>query len=176
MKVGSSMNRPISESRTELLLCGAAASSADCVSTVSNLLESSSCDSDFSERRFIRSIRVSTPTSCSPTMLGDDGGDVLPSPLGIFLGLVSLSLAGVTLSNSSLIPQENTKDDNEWKWANRTIAWTTSAKDQLSSPLLPRNRSQALEPRGVTALKKKLSLLQVYKVATLVPTRSLKLH
>ncbi|KYN11134.1 hypothetical protein ALC60_09579 [Trachymyrmex zeteki] len=136
MKVGSSMNRPISESRTELLLCGAAASSADCVSTVSNLLESSSCDSDFSERRFIRSIRVSTPTSCSPTMLGDDGGDVLPSPLGIFLGLVSLSLAGV----------------------------------------LPRNRSQALEPRGVTALKKELSLLQVYKVATLVPTRSLKLH
>lgn len=41
---------------------------------------------------------------------------------------------------------------------------------------LPRNRSQALEPRRVTALEKELSLLQVYKVAALVSTRSLKLH
>lgn len=41
---------------------------------------------------------------------------------------------------------------------------------------LPRHRSQALEPRGVTALNNELALLQVYKVATLVPARSLKLH
>lgn len=79
MNVGSSMKWPMSESRTELLLWGAAANSADWVSTVSNLLDNSSCviwyDSDFSESRFIRSMSASTPTSCSPTMLGEDGGD-----------------------------------------------------------------------------------------------------
>jgi len=40
----------------------------------------------------------------------------------------------------------------------------------------PRNRSQALQPRGIAVLQEELRLLQVYKVATLVPTRGLKSH
>lgn len=39
-------------------------------------------------------------------------------------------------SSSSLTPQPNTKLDREWKWANNTMAWTTSARDQLSFPLV----------------------------------------
>jgi len=41
---------------------------------------------------------------------------------------------------------------------------------------LPRDRSETLKPRGVTALNKELSLLQVYKVAALVPARCLESH
>lgn len=39
-------------------------------------------------------------------------------------------------STSWLTPHENTNDANEWKCAKITIAWTTSANDQLSFPFV----------------------------------------
>lgn len=39
-------------------------------------------------------------------------------------------------STSWFTPQEKTKEHNEWKWDNITMACTTSAKDQLSLPFV----------------------------------------
>lgn len=73
------------------------------------------------------------------------------STIGISLGLLLLELFVTSVmaatswlwyryppawSNSWLTPQEKTKEHSEWKWVNITIAWTTSARDQLSFPLV----------------------------------------
>ena len=45
-------------------------------------------------------------------------------------------------SISSLMPQPKMKEEREWKWARSTIAWTSSASDQLSAPLVKRYNKQ----------------------------------
>lgn len=98
----------------------------------------------------IRAIRASTLTSCLCSVNGGEFEllfvrNVKPRPdvgdgdaFGDFCGDWILYLRLEVGANCWVKPHENTNDDNEWKWDNRTIACTTSDNDQLCGPFVNR--------------------------------------